>query len=60
MFHYDADLADKDAGRIVDADRHHVVSRVVYEPVGLCALITPWNYPPAAAVLEGRPGTGRR
>ena len=22
-----------------------VASRVVHEPVGVCALITPWNYP---------------
>ncbi|MHA6795621.1 aldehyde dehydrogenase family protein [Pseudonocardia bannensis] len=45
VFRYYADLADKDAGRIVDTGHQHVVSRVVYEPVGVCALITPWNYP---------------
>jgi betaine-aldehyde dehydrogenase len=45
VFRYYADLADKDPGRLVDAGRADVVSRVVYEPVGVCSLITPWNYP---------------
>ena len=45
VFRYYADLADKDPGRLVDAGRSDVVSRVVYEPVGVCSLITPWNYP---------------
>ena len=45
VFRYYADLADKDPGRIVDAGNPAVLSRVVYEPVGVCALITPWNYP---------------
>jgi betaine-aldehyde dehydrogenase len=45
VFRYYADLADKDAGRIVDAGDANVVSRIVYEPVGVCALIGPWNYP---------------
>ena len=45
VFRYYADLADKDPGRLVDAGRTDVVSRVVYEPVGVCSLITPWNYP---------------
>jgi betaine-aldehyde dehydrogenase len=44
-FRYYADLADKDAGRLVDAGNPSVVSRVVYEPVGVCGLIAPWNYP---------------
>jgi betaine-aldehyde dehydrogenase len=45
VFRYYADLADKDPGRVVDAGNPTVLSRVVYEPVGVCALITPWNYP---------------
>ncbi|GAA1200801.1 aldehyde dehydrogenase family protein [Pseudonocardia alaniniphila] len=45
VFRYYADLADKDVGRIVDSGQAHVVSRVVHEPIGVCALITPWNYP---------------
>jgi betaine-aldehyde dehydrogenase len=44
-FRYYADLADKDAGRLVDANNASVVSRIVYEPVGVCGLIAPWNYP---------------
>ncbi|MGH3434751.1 MAG: aldehyde dehydrogenase family protein, partial [Thermocrispum sp.] len=37
--------AGSDAGRVVDTGRTDVVCRVVHEPVGVCALITPWNYP---------------
>ncbi|UNO43029.1 aldehyde dehydrogenase family protein [Streptomyces sp. MST-110588] len=33
------------SGRVVDAAGPKIDSRVVYEPVGVCALITPWNYP---------------
>ena len=45
VFRYYADLADKEAGRIVDASDPATLSRIVYEPVGVCALIGPWNYP---------------
>jgi betaine-aldehyde dehydrogenase len=45
VFRYYADLADKDAGRLVDTGRPEVLSRVQHEPVGVCVLITPWNYP---------------
>lgn len=45
VFRYYADLAGKDPGRLVDTGSPTVVSRVVHEPVGVCALITPWNYP---------------
>ncbi len=45
VFRFYADLADKDAGRIVDTGRPEVLSRVQHEPVGVCVLITPWNYP---------------
>ncbi len=44
-FRYYADLVTTDSGRLVDTGLPHVVSRVVHEPVGVCALITPWNYP---------------
>src|SRR3954452_24586522 len=37
--------APQDAGRVVDTGRPHVVSRIVHEPIGVCGLITPWNYP---------------
>jgi betaine-aldehyde dehydrogenase len=38
-------VADAEGGRVVDTGRADVVSRVVHEPVGVCGLITPWNYP---------------
>ena len=45
VFRYYADLADKEAGRLVDTNDPNALSRIVYEPVGVCALIGPWNYP---------------
>ena len=45
VFRYYADLADKDAGRLVDTGNPDAISRIVYEPIGVCALIGPWNYP---------------
>ncbi|WP_244930338.1 aldehyde dehydrogenase family protein [Nocardioides sp. W7] len=45
VFRHFAGLAGAEAGRVVDTGRSDVVSRVVHEPVGVCALITPWNYP---------------
>lgn len=44
-FRYFGRLAAAEAGRVVDTGSATVDSRVVYEPVGVCALITPWNYP---------------
>ena len=45
VFRYYADLADKEAVRLVDAGSPTAISRIVYEPVGVCGLIGPWNYP---------------
>ena len=45
VFRHYAGLAGAEAGRVVDTGRAGVTSRVVHEPVGVCALITPWNYP---------------
>ena len=45
VFRYYAALARQDPGRLVDAGDPAVLSRVVHEPVGVCALIAPWNYP---------------
>jgi betaine-aldehyde dehydrogenase len=42
---YFGKLAAHDAGRIVDSGSPDAFSRIVYEPVGVCGLITPWNYP---------------
>ncbi|MFF8385851.1 aldehyde dehydrogenase family protein [Streptomyces kanasensis] len=45
-FRYFADLVvHESGGRVVDAGDPDVHSVVVHEPVGVCALITPWNYP---------------
>jgi betaine-aldehyde dehydrogenase len=44
-FRYFAGIAGTDAGRVVDTGRADAVSQVGYEPVGVCGLITPWNYP---------------
>ncbi|MFG2355165.1 aldehyde dehydrogenase family protein [Streptomyces sp. NPDC048521] len=38
-------LIAHETGRVIDTGRDGVDSRVVHEPVGVCALITPWNYP---------------
>ncbi|MGC9377982.1 aldehyde dehydrogenase family protein [Streptomyces sp. MH13] len=43
-FRYFAEIADKDGGRVVDVGPD-VLSRVTYHPIGVCALIAPWNYP---------------
>lgn len=45
VFRYYAALALADAGKVVDPGQENVVSRIVYEPVGVCSLITPWNFP---------------
>jgi betaine-aldehyde dehydrogenase len=44
VFRYYAGLASQDHTRTVDVGPG-VVSQVVYEPVGVCVLIAPWNYP---------------
>ncbi|MPZ84220.1 MAG: aldehyde dehydrogenase family protein [Actinophytocola sp.] len=44
-FRYYGGIAGTDAGRVVDTGRADALSRVVHEPVGVCGLITPWNYP---------------
>ncbi|MCP3426431.1 aldehyde dehydrogenase family protein [Rothia sp. AR01] len=44
-FQYYGKMAGQDAGRVVDAGDPAVVSKIVTEPVGVCGMITPWNYP---------------
>ncbi|MFI0091155.1 aldehyde dehydrogenase family protein [Streptomyces bobili] len=44
-FRYFGGLVTEETDRVVDTGREDVDSRVVNEPVGVCALITPWNYP---------------
>jgi betaine-aldehyde dehydrogenase len=45
IFRYYAGLADKDAGEVIDSPNPNASSRVVREPIGVCAQISPWNYP---------------
>ncbi|MFF7531176.1 aldehyde dehydrogenase family protein [Streptomyces bobili] len=44
-FRYFGRLVTEETDRVVDTGREDVDSHVVNEPVGVCALITPWNYP---------------
>ncbi len=44
VFRHYGTITDDEA-RVVDLGRSDVDSRVVREPVGVCGLITPWNYP---------------
>jgi betaine-aldehyde dehydrogenase len=44
-FRYYAGIAGTDAGRVIDTGNPDAVSRIVHMPVGVCGLITPWNYP---------------
>ncbi|WP_242144631.1 MULTISPECIES: betaine-aldehyde dehydrogenase [unclassified Bacillus cereus group] len=45
VFQYFAGLADKCGGEIISSPIPNSQSRIVREPVGVCAQITPWNYP---------------
>ncbi|MFE9629565.1 aldehyde dehydrogenase family protein [Streptomyces sp. NPDC006463] len=44
-FRYFGRLAPVETGRVIDTGTANADSRVVHEPVGVCGLITPWNYP---------------
>ncbi|WP_413250065.1 aldehyde dehydrogenase family protein [Sinomonas flava] len=54
-FRYYGKVAGLDAGRVVDTGRPGAISRVVYEPLGVCALIAPWNYPLLQAAWKVAP-----
>ncbi len=45
VFRHYGRIAAEESGRMVDTGNPDVVSRIVHEPIGVCALITPWNYP---------------
>uniref|UniRef100_A0A5Q5CG23 Betaine-aldehyde dehydrogenase n=1 Tax=Mycobacterium sp. (strain JLS) TaxID=164757 RepID=A0A5Q5CG23_MYCSJ len=45
VFRYYARLIAVQSDRVVDVGDPTVVSRVVHEPIGVCVLIAPWNYP---------------
>lgn len=44
-FRYFGKVADSNPGRLVDAGDDTVIDRVVNEPIGVCGMITPWNFP---------------
>lgn len=54
-FRYFADLAGTQSGRVVETGHAHVDSQIVFEPVGVCVLITPWNYPLLQAAWKVAP-----
>ncbi|MDO5617583.1 aldehyde dehydrogenase family protein [Kocuria sp.] len=54
-FDYFGKIAAEHAGRMVDAGDANVISKVVTEPVGVCGLITPWNYPLLQAAWKVAP-----
>ncbi|MBO0676297.1 aldehyde dehydrogenase family protein [Mycolicibacterium sp. S2-37] len=45
VFRYYARLIAVQADRVVDVGDPNVISRVIREPIGVCVLIAPWNYP---------------
>jgi betaine-aldehyde dehydrogenase len=45
VFRHYGRIAAEDSGRVVDTGNADVVSRIVHEPIGVCGLIAPWNYP---------------
>ncbi|NQX29991.1 aldehyde dehydrogenase family protein [Microbacteriaceae bacterium VKM Ac-2854] len=44
-FRYYAGMAGEGLGRVVETGRTDAISRIETAPVGVCALIGPWNYP---------------
>ena len=45
VFRYYSRLVAVESDRLVDVGDPAVISRVVREPIGVCVLIAPWNYP---------------
>ncbi|KAA0021509.1 aldehyde dehydrogenase family protein [Antrihabitans cavernicola] len=45
VFRFYAQLVQVESDRLVDVGNPAVISRVVREPIGVCVLIAPWNYP---------------
>lgn len=45
IFRYFGQLADKEGGEIISSPVPNTSSRLVREPVGVAAQISPWNYP---------------
>lgn len=51
---YYAGAADKVCGQVIPADGKHF-AYTIYEPVGICGAITPWNYPILMAAVKIAP-----
>jgi betaine-aldehyde dehydrogenase len=45
IFKYYASIPEDDRGYIIDSPFENTSSKAVYEPVGVCGQISPWNYP---------------
>ncbi|MBY4707743.1 aldehyde dehydrogenase family protein [Ralstonia insidiosa] len=56
-FRYFAGLVATESGLVNEAPSH-VISRTLREPVGVCGLITPWNYPLLQAAWKIAPALG--
>lgn len=56
-FRYFAGLVATESGQVNSAPEH-VISRTLHEPVGVCGLITPWNYPLLQAAWKIAPALG--
>ncbi|MEJ2871577.1 aldehyde dehydrogenase family protein [Actinomycetospora sp. OC33-EN08] len=57
-FRWFGNLAATDDGRLVDTGMPDARSKVVHEPVGVCGLITPWNYPLLQTAWKVAPAVG--
>ena len=44
-FRYFGKIAGTDPGHVVDTGSPEAIARVDYQPVGVCTMITPWNFP---------------
>lgn len=51
-------VASGGTDRVVDTGDDGIDSRVVHEPVGVCSLITPWNYPLLQTAWKVAPAVG--
>ena len=54
------DWSRVESDRLVDVGDPAVISRVVREPIGVCVLIAPWNYPLLQMSWKIAPALGRR
>lgn len=58
VFRYYAHLVAVASDRLVDVGDPTIISRVVREPVGVCVLIAPWNYPLLQIAWKVAPALG--